>query len=61
MRALLRKTSFRTDTGGDAGYALKGKFTSTRAMKGTFEIRVILPGANCTSGPIKFSAKRTGN
>ena len=56
MRALLRKTSFKTDSP-DANYWLKGKFTSTKAMKGTFEIRVILPGAKCTSGPIKFSAK----
>jgi len=56
VRALLRKASFKTDSP-DANYALKGKFTSAKAMKGTFEIRVILPGANCTSGPIKFSAK----
>ncbi len=39
-----------------------GKFTSTKALKGTYTLsRQPVPGVTCTSGPKSFSAKRTGN
>ena len=54
--------SFKSTQGPNSAFSLTGKFTSTKALKGTYSItRQPVIGITCTSGPIAFKAKRTGN